>query len=125
MDKYFITYQPQKVSEILSTEDYTPINTDYNQIKSEFGYNPIFFISLENKLDFLIKNFFSTPSKPDVMIITKLHRFDCINAAKWYEVKGGIKIHNSIKANIFDNAEKEFISEKILKKDVVKMIPVD
>lgn len=125
MEKYFITYQPQKVFEILCTKDYIPQNTDYNQIENEFGYNPIFFISLENKLDFLIKNIFSSPSKPDVMIITKLHRYDCINAAKWYEAKGREKVHNSIKANLFENVEKEFISDKILKDNVVKIISVD
>lgn len=125
MEKYFVTYQPQRVSNTLCIEDYTSTNMDYSQIRNEFGYDPIFFIPLENKLDFLIKNFFSTPSKPEVMIITKLHRYDCIDAAKWYEVKGREKTHSSIKANISDKIEKEFISEKILRNNVEKIISVD
>lgn len=125
MEKYFVTYQPQRVSDILSREDYAISNTYYHQIRDEFGYNPIFFIPLENKLDFLIKNFFSTPSKPDVMIITKEHEYDCIDVAKWYEIKGNKKAYDTIKVNISDKVEKEFISEKILKNNVIKIISVD
>ena len=125
MEKYFVTYQPQKVSDILSAEDYTSTNMDYNQIRNEFGYAPIFFIPLENKLDFLIKNFFSTPSKPEVMIITKLHRYDCIDIVKWYEMKGNVKIYESIKASISDKMEKEFISEKIVRDNVERIIFLD
>lgn len=125
MEKYFVTYQPQKVSDILSKEDYTLSNTDYNSIKNEFGYAPIFFIPLENKLDFLIKNFYTTPSKPDVMIITKLDRYDCIDVVKWYEMKGNVKIYESIRACIYDKREKEFISEKIVRNNVEIIIPVD
>lgn len=125
MEKYFVTYQPKRVSDILSKEDYTLSNTNYHQIRNEFGYNPIFFIPLENKLDFLIKNFFSTPSKPDVMIITKLYEYDCIDVAKWYEIKGNKKVYDTIKVNISDKVEKEFISEKILKNNVVEIILVD
>lgn len=125
MEKYFVTYQPQKVAEELKIRDYVVINSDYYHIKNEFGYNPIFFIPLDNKLDFLIKNFFSTPSKPEVMIITKLDKYDCIDAAKWYELKGKEKIHKSIKSNSSDETEKEYISEKIIKNNVAKIIKVN
>lgn len=125
MERYFVTYQPQKVSDILSIEDYRAMNMDYNSIKSEFGYTPIFFIPLENKLDFLLKNFFSTPSKPDIMIIVKLDRYDCIDAAKWYEMKGNVKVYESIRASVSDNMEKEYISEKIVRNNVKIIIPVD
>lgn len=125
MEKYFVTYQPQRVSEILSREDYTLTNTDYNSIKNEFGYSPIFFIPLENKMDFFIKNFFSTPSKPDVMIIVKLDRFDCIDAVKWYEMKGNIKIYESLRASTYDKREKEYISERIERNNIENIILVD
>lgn len=42
MAKYFITYQPFNVADQLCKKDYFPTDTNYTQIKKEFGYNPIF-----------------------------------------------------------------------------------
>lgn len=54
MEKYFLTYQPQKVDEKLKDKDYVAINSNYEHIRKEFGYNPIFFIPLENKFDKMV-----------------------------------------------------------------------
>lgn len=126
MSKYFITYQPQSVVNILENTDYKPNkNYDllYNNIEKVFGYKPIFLVPINNKLDFFVRNHYACPSKPDVMIITKLDVYDCINMFEWFNIRGGAK-YNNIRINESSGIEAEYITNEILKQNFIKSIKV-
>lgn len=118
----YITFQPYSVGTVLKKKDYSLKESLYTEIKDEFGYNPIFFIPLKNKIDFFIRNFLTSPSCIEVIIITELNKVDKINTPKWFEVKGKEKCHDHIKLSVLENDEFECISNKIPQRKVCKIM---
>lgn len=129
MKKHFITYQPKRVKDILKTSDYKVSDEDYKQeynpIKSELNYNPIFFIPLRDKFDFFVKNFCSTPCIPEVMIITELDTYDAIDMIEWFKIKDGNCKNKLLKITESCDVEAEYIAETIFKNKVKKIVILD
>lgn len=124
MGSYYLTYQPAAVVEEIMEGEYRVKTERYKEISREVGYNPIFLIPMENKVDFYIKNFIATAGKPEKMIIVELDHTDCIDAAKLFETKGNENRYECLCVSEETDVEKEYITDKIRKEDVRKVIDV-
>ncbi len=121
--KFFMTFQPKKVAKELAQNDYVVKSGNYNEIRQEFGYNPIFIIPINSKKETIFWLFLCSPSKAESLIILKKDNYDRIDAAKWYEVKGKEKRHETLKPQ-HENDICEYITSEINKKDVVDIIDI-
>ena len=122
--KYFMTFQPNKVADILNNRDYMVEKEKYARITKEFGYNPIFLIPLDSKKEVLFWMISCSPFKADKMIILKTDKYERIDAAKWYEEKGKERKHDSLKPNC-DDCICEYITRSIKKDEIVEIVDVD